>query len=172
MQSPEETATLLLPLAHGNAIEADVRNKSLCSNCQYNEETYPTTTAAQSKSNNINKDIRRTRRSASDGCWMCAVLMAATRLWNLSVQEEEEHINFYVRYDAERFTIRNRKLLPNLQVYSVGEMNPRPATMASESPFWLTSIIQDNLKYGGSLAIPSSRPLQPRRSLPNSLRIT
>lgn len=172
MHSSEKTSTLSFPLSRTLASQPLASVESLCSSCRYDEEHYPTTTAANSRSNNINKDISRTRQGALDGCWICAVLLAATGLWNLSLQQEKETINFSVRYDAERFTLRGRSILPILQVYSVGAKTPWPSTIADEPLFLLTSIIQENPKYCGSSPIPSYRLLQPHQSLPNSLHIT
>lgn len=144
MHSAEDTGTLSFPSSPTSVSKPLASLESLCSNCRYNEENYPTTAATRSKSNNINKDIRRSRQSAVDGCWMCAVLIAAIQLWGLSAEEEKETINFFIRYDAERFTIRSRKVMPNLQVYSVGEPQVLRFITDTELPATASSPITTN----------------------------
>ncbi|KAK7961026.1 hypothetical protein PG988_012240 [Apiospora saccharicola] len=90
---------------------------SLCSWCRYGEHNYPSTNAVNS-SGYINKDVKRLKEGAAEGCWMCEALFSAIQLWrNFDVTAFDRMIQFDARYDFERFTICGQACFPSVQIY-------------------------------------------------------
>ena len=92
--------------------------ETLCSRCRFDENKYPATHAAKSKSGSVNKSIRILKEGAVWGCWLCQALLSATKLWKeYDASALDRMLDFKVRYDIERFTIRGQTCFPVVQIY-------------------------------------------------------
>lgn len=94
-------------------------HSSLCNFCEYDERHGSPTTALKRRSGQRHRNVKDVRQRASEGCWLCQCVLNATRLWNDDFPgETEKLLQLYIRFDAERFTVRGPQNLPVIQIYS------------------------------------------------------
>lgn len=80
------------------------------------------------RSGSINKNVNRLEEGAAEGCWLCQALLSAIQLWrDFDVTTFDRMIQFNVRYDYERFTVRGQACFPSVQIYCPqGKRSPSP----------------------------------------------
>ncbi|RYO88153.1 hypothetical protein DL766_000712 [Monosporascus sp. MC13-8B] len=114
----------------------------LCGSCAWENDNHATTSGAGKdmyKSRRYRR-IGQVRKAAEEGCWPCGLYLAAVEgFW---APGDPDFVagpgEFYLRYDAERFTIQGQTRHPILQIYSAEEQPqvyrfPRSAELPSRA---------------------------------------